>query len=314
MKKTKPLSLTILLLLLLLPFVKISPAQESYIGIQDGHEYLWKLSVYRQNFGRYFGYNVKETLNNLLPLDPMITMERVYLDWVSWWIDPPQSHWPLNVTFIGPEATGALPSPFDNTIITSTPVYGQFGWHLSTNPEYGFYYYGIWYIVNDTSSFLRQTLNLTLSFSPYGMMYVPFAPKTINWTSFITEFLGVMNSKGGFYKNISATAKSNGYSLNVPTRGFENNTVPINISVTYNSDGVLTYYEFSSEGIKLTKYTLHVPSGMPQLVLTVFVTVIVLLILMVVGVTIGLTVFMKKKESRKILERTKKKDSSLGIM
>jgi hypothetical protein len=314
MKKTKPLSLIILLILLLLPFVKISPAQESYIGMQEGDEYLWKLSVYRGNFGRYFDYNVKETINKFWPLDPTINMERVYLDWVGWWIDPPQSHWPLNVTFIGPEATGTLLSPFDNTIITSTPAYGQFGWHLSRNPDYNFYFPGVWYIVNDTSSFLRQTLNLTLSFSPYGIMYVPFAPKTINWTSFITEFLGVMDSKGGFYKNISATAKSNGYSLSVPALGFENNHIPINISVRYNSNGVLSYYEFSSGDIKLTKYWLHEPSDMPKVVLAVFIIVIILLILMVVGVTIGLTVFMKKKGSREALEGIKKKDSSLGIM
>lgn len=308
MKKTKPLSLIILGFLLFLPFVKISPAQGSYVGIQDGDEYLWKLSVYTANFGKYFDHNIDETLANLWPLEPIYTMTKVYIDWVYLREPLPQSHWPFDVIALGTEETGSLLFPFDNTIITYTPVMATAGWHLSRHPENNYYYNGTWYIVNDTSSFLRQTFNLLLAFSPYGIMSVPFAPKTINWTSFITKFLGVMNFRGGLYRNISATAKSNGYSLDVPALGFENNTVPIHISVTYNSNGVLKYYEFSSGGKILVKYTLYEKSVISQVVITIFVITFVSTVLMVVGLTIGLINSKKKKKSREILEGIKKKD------
>lgn len=258
MKKMKKLYLLFLGLLLFLPFVKVSPAQESYVGIQEGNEYLWRLGLHSVNWEGYFMDNLEETLDILWPLGDL-HMLNVYLDWFVWQHDPPQSHWPFSITAIGSEETGTLLSPFDNTIITSTPVNATAGWEIPWYEQYHSYYNGTWYIVNDTSSFLRQTFNLTLSFSPYGIMGVPFAPKTINWTSFITEFLGVMNSRGGLYNNISATAKSNGYSLNVPARGFENNSVAIDIQVKYNSNGVLTYYEFKYGGKLLVNYWLYVP-------------------------------------------------------
>jgi len=258
MKKMKKLCLLFLGLLLFLPFVKVSPVQGSYVGIQEGNEYLWSLGLHSVNWEGYFMDNLEETLDNLWPLGDL-HMLNVYLDWFVWQHDPPQSDWPFSITAIGSEETGTLLSPFDNTIITSTPVNATAGWEMPWYKQYHSYYNGTWYIVNDTSSFLRQTFNLTLSFSPYGIMGVPFAPKTINWTFFITEFLGVMNSRGGFYNNISATAKSNGYSLNVPARGFKNNSVAIDIQVKYNSNGVLRYYEFKYGGKLLVNYWLYVP-------------------------------------------------------
>lgn len=137
-------------------------------------------------------------------------------------------------------------------------------------------------------------------------MNVPFAPTTINWTSFITEFLGVMNSKGGYYKNISATAQSNGYSLYVPTLGFENNTVPIGINLTYKPNGVLKNYEFFSGGKKLVKYWLYEPPVDPRVVLAIFVTTFVSVIIIFAAITTSLIVSMKKKRAPKTLEEIKK--------
>ncbi|KKK45474.1 hypothetical protein LCGC14_0781940 [marine sediment metagenome] len=258
MKKTKKFSQLIIVLFLLLPFVKVSPAQESYVGIQDGDEYLWWLSIYRQDWWRYFRDDLEGTLGNLWPLGSS-NMTTVYWDWVIWsQSTPPQSRWPFNIISIGTEETGTFFSPFDNTTITSTPVNATAGWILSTYSGVNSIYNGIWYIVNDTSSFLRQTLNLTLSFSPYSIMSVPFAPINIDWSSFVSEFLGVMNSKGGLYNNISATALSNGYTLIVPARGFENNSGAIEINVEYNHKGQLRDYEFSYGEKLLVKYWSYV--------------------------------------------------------
>ena len=258
MKNIKKLSFLFLGMLLLLPSVKVSPAQESYVGIQDGNEYLWRLSVYKANWGTFIMSNVAETLDNLWSLG-ISALINVYFDWLPWQHGPPQAHWPFSVTAMGLELTGTILSPFDNTTITSMPVDAQFGWELPHDPSYNSYFNDIWYIVNDTSSFLRQTFNLTLAFSPYGIMSVPFAPTSINWTAFITEFLEVMNFKGGFYNNTSAIANSNGYSLSVPAWGYENNSGSIDINVKYNSRGVLAEYEFFYGGLLLTKYWLYTP-------------------------------------------------------
>ena len=259
MKKARQLILLTIGLLLFLPSIKVSPAQESYVGIQSGDEYLWRLGLFRDNWGDYFHDYLEGTLSNLMPLGPSSDLTAVYQDWVIWrYISPPQSEWPFDVTAISTEETGIILFPFDNTTITSRSVNATAGWKLSGYPKINSYYNGTWYIVNDTSSFLRQTLNLTLAFSPYGIMNVPFAPITINWTSFISEFLGIMKSRGGLYNNISATAYSNGYLLHVPVLGFENNYGAIDIYVKYNSQGVLDYYQFSYGGKILVNY------GFPQ--------------------------------------------------
>lgn len=258
MKKTKQLGLLILGLLIFMPFMKPVSAQETYVGVQDGIVYLWKLSVFKEEWGGYFDDQLEVTLGNLFPLDPTVNLKRVYLDWLPWQHWPPQSQWPFNVTSLGVEQTGPIFAPYDNTTITSTPVFARTGWELPHAPDINYFYNGIWYIVNDTSSYLRQTLNLTLAFSPYGMMGAPFAPKGINWTSFVLEFLEVMNSRGGLYKNVSATSYSNGYSLNIPPLGFVNNTKDIDIHVRYSPNGVLANHEFVYDGRKLTFYWLYV--------------------------------------------------------
>ena len=258
MKKTKKLSFLLIGLLLFLPSVKFSPAQESYVGVQDGNEYLWRLSIYKANFGAFIMSNFAETLENLWPLGSLALIN-VYFEWLPWQHGPPQAHWPFSVTAMGLEFTGLILSPIDNTSITSMPVSAQFGWQLPHAPDYNSFFNSTWYIVNDTSSFLRQTYNLTLAFSPYGIMGVPFVPLNINWTSFIAEFLTEMNFRGGFYNNTSATANSNGYSLSVPAWGYENNSASIDIKVKYNSRGVLTSYEFFYGDLQLIDYWLYTP-------------------------------------------------------
>jgi hypothetical protein len=262
LKKTKTLSLIIIGLLFLLPFIRNSKAQGAYVGIQEDDVYVLELSVYPGNWGTYFSDNLEDTLGNLVPLGPDYNLTLIYYQWViATSYPPPQSRWPLTVNTIGTEETGdALSIYGDNTTITYTPVNGTLGWNLVAIPPIGDEYDFSWVIVNDTSSFLRQTLNLTLAFSAYSILGVPFAPTNINWVSFVAEYLGVMGALGGLYNNISATAQSNGYLLNIPAYGFENNSVAIDINVTYNSNGVLTYYEFSYGGQTLCSYTLVEPS------------------------------------------------------
>ena len=262
MKKTKKLGFLFIGLLLFLPSVKFSPAQESYVGVQDGDKYLWKFGLHKINWGAYFEDQLEDILGNLWPLGGL-NMTPIYFDWFWVPVGPPQLYWPLNITSIGSEFPSTILIPYDNTTLTATPVYGRTGWHLSYEPDWNVYYDGFWYIVNDTASFLRQTLNLTLAFSLYGIMNVPFVPKTIDWDLFVSLFEDVMNSKGGLYKNTSAIARSNGYSINVAPGGYENNTYTLEINVKYNSKGVLEEYEFIYGGGVLANYWLARADSIP---------------------------------------------------
>ncbi|MFX0020581.1 MAG: hypothetical protein ACFFAK_00885 [Promethearchaeota archaeon] len=254
MKKTKSLSLVILGILLFIPFIKISNAQGSYVGIQISDDYDWLLSVHTENWNTYTTDDLEATLANLVPLGSS-NLTSVKLHWNAF--APPQSEWTFTATAIGVEETGVLLSPLDNTTITSTPVNGTFGWELISNPGENDYWDDTWYIVNDTSSFLRQTMNLSVIFGVYPLIEVLFAPRNVSWVSLVSDFLSVMSSKGGLYKNISATAQSDGFLVNIPAWGFENNSVDIDINVKYNSNGVLSYYKFSYGGQTLVDFTLN---------------------------------------------------------
>ncbi|MHA1915125.1 MAG: hypothetical protein ACW986_11585 [Promethearchaeota archaeon] len=283
MKKTIFVSIFIIGLFLFVPFANISSAQASYVGVREGNKIMWKLGVHTSAFQGYFVDDLEPTLGNLFPLGPTANLTTVYTDWLYWPSDPPQSYWYLNVTSLGPQVTGTLLSPYDNIQITSTPVYAKGGWTLSYNQGFGVLYDGMWSIVNDTSSFLRQTLNLTLAFSPYGIMNVPLAPKFINWNLFITEFQFIMNSKGGLYNNVSAVALSNGYSLHIPAWGFENNSSPIDIEVKYNSNGVLNNYKFLYGGLILINYLIHVTPLIPEaLILTIVWSVAIFAVIVII--------------------------------
>jgi hypothetical protein len=249
--KLKKLSLVILGILLFLPFVSLANAQGSYVGVQNSDKFEWALTLNTENWDTYMTDDLETTLENLFHSGSS-NLTSVFYDW-SAIATKPQSYWSLTNLAIGTETTGQILSPDDNTTITSTPVDVTFGWLIPTDS-------GNWeqtlYVVNDTSSFLRQTMNLSLAFSFYTMFDVFIVPTTINWVSFVSDFLGVMGSKGGLYQNISATAQSDGYgySLDVPALGFENNSVAINVNVKYNSKGVLSLYKFSYGGQTLLEF------------------------------------------------------------
>ena len=249
MKKIKSIGSLIFVVLLLVPFIRISVAQGSYVGVKNGDEYEWALSVYPENWNTYIADDLGVSLENLVPLGAS-NLTRVFNDWKNF--APPQSYWSLKVNSVDIEETGLLFSPGDNTTITYTPINGNFGWLLSLfdSDEWD----ETLYIVNDTSSFLRQTVNLSSSFSFYSMFSVFIAPTTISWSSLVSEFLAEMTAKGGLYTNITAAAQSNGYLIDIPALGFENNTAAININVKYNSKGILSYFKFSYGGQTLLDF------------------------------------------------------------
>lgn len=258
MKKTKVFSLIFLGILLFIPFVRFSRAQGAYVGIQDTDAFLWEMRLHPNNWVTYFADDLEGMLGTFFPLGVPYNMTKLYGDWS--WSGPPQSYTPLIVDAIGIEESGKILGPIDNTTLTYSPVNGTSGYEIPAYPMLNDYWDSTWYIVNDTSSFLNQTMSLTLAFSAYGVQGAPFAPTTINWASFATKANALMASYGGFWANVSVTAPTNGYSIDIPALGLENNTVAIDIDVEFDSSGVLTYYQFSYGTDMLVEYVLVEPA------------------------------------------------------
>ncbi len=263
MKKTKIIIISILGLLLLVPFMtptRAAPA--SYVPVAEEEEYLWELSVYYPNNTQFNADGMSTVMATIFGTPAAWQISKVYFDWSN---DPPvypQSSWPLTVKSILPENTSTFLSDyFIFANITHTPVYLGAGFYALNWPGLGFdlFYDATWYIVNDTASFAAQSLYGAQAFSPYTLMGVPFGPKNINWT----VFAGLANwgMSSGFYwqgdaVNVTVTALSDGYSLYVPALGFQNNTLPITINTTYTTDGILNNYTFEYGALTLFFYEL----------------------------------------------------------
>ncbi len=254
MKKTKIITISLLGLLLLIPFMTPTTA---YVPVAEEEEYLWELNQYNANFGQFFADNMSDVLGAIFNQSADFQIATVYSGW-SWDDILPQSSWPLTVKAILPENTSALLSDyfiFDN--ITYTPVFLGAGYNVLHWTPSSLFYDDTWYIVNDTASFAAQSLYGAVAFSPYTLMGVPFGPNNINWT----EFVGLVNwGMGGHWTgdavNTTATALSDGYSLSVPAFGFGSNTLPLTINVTYTTDGILNNYTFEYGSLMLFFYEL----------------------------------------------------------
>jgi len=258
MKKTRIITISLLGLLLLVPFMTPTiAAPAAYVPVAEEEEYLWELNQYNANFGQFFIDNMSDVLGVIFAQPAEWQISTVYSGW-SWDDILPQSSWPLTVKAILPENTSALLSDyfiFDN--ITYTPVFLGAGYNVIHWPPSSLFYDDTWYIVNDTASFAKQSIYGSVAFSPYTLMGVPFGPKNINWT----EFVGWVNwGMGNFWTgdavNTTATALSNGYSLSVPASGFGSNTLPITINVTYSADGILNNCTFEYGTLMLFFYEL----------------------------------------------------------
>jgi len=250
MKKNKIITLSILGLLLFIPFMtptRAAPA--SYVPVAEEEGYFWELSNYNTNIlGQFTTDNMSAVIGEIFSTPAEWQISKVYTDWSTSGAAP-QSGWPLTVKAILPENTSALLSDyyiFDN--ITYTPVFLGTGFFVINywGLGYDLAYDDTWYIVDDTASFAAQSLYSASAFSPYTLQGVPFGPKNINWT----EFVALANwGMGGFWTgdavNTTVTELASGYSLSIPALGFGSNSLPITIDVTYTTDGILNNYTFN---------------------------------------------------------------------
>ena len=247
MKKTKIITISILGLLLLVPFLtptKAVPA--SYVGVAETDSYVW--GYYQYDWTQFFADDMPGAFEVIFNHDLGSNLTKVYLDWDwTWWFDEPRSNWDLTVDALLPENT--------TDDITYTPYNLSFGYIAPQWTPVQEYWTDTFNIANDTSSFANASLYGGMATTPYWLQGIPIGPNNINWTEFAIESqLGLESYWGGFAANTTITALPNGYNMSVPISGYENNTLPISIITTYDSDGVLIYNAMSYGSNLIYKY------------------------------------------------------------
>jgi len=254
MKKNKIITISILGLLLLIPFMTpATAAPAAYVGVAEEEYYDYTMSFNWADWtsSGFLADNMSDTLAAIFGIPAGWSPEDMYNAWIGFWGVYTFSWWSTTVGTVLPENQSTFLSDyfiFDN--ITHTPV----------NLETAYWYYvpaltyvpdppGTYIIVNDSASFALQSLYGGLGFSPMTLKYtVPFAPNNTNWATFAGWAQWGMDNYWSAVSplttNITVSALADGYSMYIPTLGLENNTAPITVNVTYTSKGVLNTNTF----------------------------------------------------------------------
>jgi len=247
-KKNKAFTISLLGLLLLVPFMTPTRAQvPSYVGIAAEEEYAYDLNVYTLNWGQWVTDNMSSWLATLFAHDPGSTLTQVWTD-TSWDATAPQLVFRSVINGFLPESTTTY--TFTGVNLTQYIEVPDFP---SANSESSY----VWQIGNNASAFAEVGLYGGYATTPYWIPGTTFAPVGINWT----DFVAICNFAIGLYwgpyaGNTTFTELANGYSMSVPAYGYINNSLPIEINATYNANGALTYNSFEYGGSLLYDYEL----------------------------------------------------------
>ena len=248
MKKTKMTILAILSLTLLIPFITPAKAQTpAYVGVQVGDYYQWDQTInYGADFVQWFADNMTAHWDKVWSHSANASEDITELHdaWVPAPGPQPSAGMPANISVIYPEdpATGT-------TAVGGIGGYLVLNWLSSSNP-----WETNWTIANDTGTFVELTRSGAYMTNPTLLMYnFVFAPKNVNWTEYVAlgniglgaGGLNITNAEPeGWGANVTLVEITDGFSMQVPTMGWWNNTLPITINTTYNTMGWLESYTF----------------------------------------------------------------------
>ncbi|MHA1729221.1 MAG: Loki-CTERM sorting domain-containing protein [Promethearchaeota archaeon] len=242
MKKTKITFLSIVGLLLVIPFTFTSPVKAetpSYVGVAVGEYYRWDYSIYYDNFDQWFNDSMTANFDTILnhtvggPTNANIT--NCYNSWITSGAAP-QAGIPADIELILAE----------NTTTGRTGINGT-GGYLVLNyigQGYDLLWDFTWTVANDTENFAAQSLASVSMTTPDWIIYsLVFAPKNVNWTQYVEISNAFWGTLTGYFVYATVTEITNGFSIYVPAGGWWSNTVPITINTTY-VDGILDSYTF----------------------------------------------------------------------
>ncbi|HEC38461.1 hypothetical protein LCGC14_0641160 [marine sediment metagenome] len=255
MKKTKIITISLLGLLLLVPFMTPTRAapSASFLGVTEGEKYEWALNVYPAAYGNWIADNMTDSWQEpwgLTATDSNLT--QIFSDW-AWDSTPPQSVYVYTIDQVFAENTTTGTQQINASFGVEMPDYMVGNWFLPNQaPTIG----------NDTAAFIAATLSSGMFSSPYWLVYnlnVLVAPKNINWTEYAALsntglgsgfwWITVPVGSGGWGFNITVSALTNGMQWYVPAGGIYweyggVNSQSMTIKATYDSNGLLSYYSF----------------------------------------------------------------------
>jgi len=241
MKKNKIIVISLLSLLLLMPFMTTTRAQSpSYVGVEEGEIYEFALNVYGANWVQWGADNMTAWWDAAWTHGPLYHHDKLYGDTAGWTPVTPQLIFSFDIESIAENATAG-----------QTEVNSTFGTYVVFFPSASYDASSSVPIGNDTAKFAADSLYGGMSTSGYWILGIPFAPIGVNWTEFVA--LGTWGLDTGYWNitnpnewnyTLTMTEIPNGYSLFSPAMGFGNNSLSITITTTYDSDGVLSYHSF----------------------------------------------------------------------
>ncbi len=250
MKKIKILTISLLGLLLLVPFMRPSIAQvPTYVGVAVGDYYEYDHNIYVAAWSDWRVDNM-----NYFWDQPFNHSENYYCDMGS-----------IYATAIKEgEVNPIIIYQFEIDSITENIATGRT--EVNALVFYDATYPQTIYIGNDTAKFAEDSWYGALATSPfwvlntwmlgYGVNTLLFAPTSVNWTDYADECntgletMWKLNSIYGY--NLTMRPLSDGFTLYSPIMGFGNNLQPITITVNYDVNGTFTYYSFEYGSSLLT--------------------------------------------------------------
>ena len=257
MKKSKVIIISLLGMLIFIPFMTSARAQTvaANVSLTEGDYLIWQQSM------DYAVRDVWEADNMTAHFDEVYNHtgdgSDITLLFISWSTLPwtrPLFDLPVNVTSIGP--------------VNATTGDQDINFTLG----YRHLYLPAGYLWNATTTFFNNTPDLAESWSngsqltsPNWVGYYPgvlAVSPDVNWTE-MAEICdagmkwGLLN--GGFNYNLTVTALANGMSILMPANEFGNNSRDITLSVIYDSEGLLAHYFFKYGSDMLVEIWLEDP-------------------------------------------------------
>ena len=240
MKKTKVIIISLLGMLLFVPFMTSAKAQTvaANISLTEGDYLVWQQSM------DYSIRDVWEFDNMTAHFDGVYNhtgdgsdITLLFSSWSSLPWTRPLFDLPVNVTSIGP-LNATTGEQVINVTLGYRHPYGEVLWNATTT------------FFNNTPDLAESWSNGSQLTAPNWVGYYPgvlAVSPDVNWTE-MAEICdagmkwGLLD--GGFNYNLTVTALANGISILMPANEFGNNSRDITLSIMYDSEGLLAHYFF----------------------------------------------------------------------
>ena len=248
MKKSKVIIISLLGMLLFVPFMTSAKAQTTATTVDatEGETYTWDLynEVAGPGFASWELDNMTahfDELWNFTADHSSITQTINDWAWANAYFSYPQSWYPVDINKIGPvNATTGEQSM--NVTMGYVHIGGDDGARYTVNDTF----------VNNTADLVEEFSNGSALIVPYWMLYnarTLMITPNVNWTEFrnlvdagLDWVRNVSESWGGY--NLTVTALANGISIVMPANEFGNNSQAITTTATYHPNGHLAQYVF----------------------------------------------------------------------